>query len=191
MNLFNLFGKKPQKSQNTKMFEQSETSTLEPQIDNIPPKDLFIDNDPPQLEKTIIQEQSKITLFLNRNYHSLGINDGYEYHAQEILETGKKKIKAEFQLIIDQSIQKKFESRLQLKNIIVDVTKISDDVREKLENTIEELNSSITILQMQKELSADNEGWVMNAIHSYHQGYIQGLNDWISSEQLLNSIKNI
>lgn len=78
-----------------------------------------------------------------------------------------------------------------MKNIIVDVTKISDEARQKLENVIEELNASLNTLQKQKELSAENEGWVMSAIHSYHQGFVQGLNDYIAGENLLNSIKNI
>jgi hypothetical protein len=119
----------------------------------------------------------------------MGINDGYEYHSLETLETGKKKIRAEFQLIVDQCIQEKFASRLQMRNLIVDVSKVSDDARQKLENTVEELNSSLALLEKQKELSAENEGWVMNAIHSYHQGFVQGLNDYIAGENLLNSIK--
>jgi hypothetical protein len=43
---------------------------------------------------------------------------------------------------------------------------------------------------VQKDLSIENEGWVMNTIHSYQQGFIQGLNDFLERENLLNSIKN-
>ena len=74
---------------------------------------------------------------------------------------------------------------------MVDVSKVSEDTRQKLENTVDELNSSMDKLQKQKELSAENEGWVMNAIHSYHQGFVQGMNDFILGENLVNSIKNI
>lgn len=189
-----LFGNKgkTEQSETAAVIAPPETTVVEAQQANIPLVDLFIDNEVPQSEQQVAAEtQSKITVFLNRNYHSTGINDGYEYHLQETLETGKKKIRAEFQLIVDQSIQEKFASRLQMKNLIIDVTKISDDARQKLENTIEELNSSLSLLQKQKELSAENEGWVMNAIHSYHQGFVQGLNDYIAGEQLLNSIKNV
>ncbi len=75
--------------------------------------------------------------------------------------------------------------------MIVYVGKIADTTRQTLENTIEELNASLDLLQKQKELSSENKGWVMNAVHSYHQGFIQGLNDYIIGENLLNSIKNI
>lgn len=191
--LKNLFGG----SRKTKQQESSTevlplTTVMEAPQENIPPVDLFIDNEVPQLErKTTMETQNKITVFLNRNYHSMGTSDGYEYHSQETLETAMKKIRAEFQLIVDQSIQEKFTSRLQIKHLIVDVANISEEAKQKLENTIEEINSSLALLQEQKELSAVSEGWVMNAVHSYHQGFVQGLNDYISGENLLNSIKNI
>ena len=166
--------------------------TVADQPENIPPMDIFIDNEVPQPERQLTEEtKSKITLFLERNYHSMGINDGYEYHSHETLEMGKKKIRAEFQLIVDQTIQEKSERRLQLRMLIVNVEKIAEETKRNLELTIEELNSSIALLQKQKELSAENEGWVMNAIHSYHQGFVQGLSDYIAGENLLNSIKII
>lgn len=191
--LKNIFGSKGKTEQTETVSPITEplTTVVEAQPEVTPPVDLFIDNEAPKPEQVVEQSQSKVTEFLKRNWNTIGIYDGYEYHSRETLETAKKKIRAEFQLIIDQSIQEKFASRLQLKNMIVDVNKISDDARQKLENTVEELNSSLSILQKQKELSAENEGWVMNAIHSYHQGFIQGLNDWLAGEQLLNSIKNI
>lgn len=190
--LSKLFGNKTQTENLATMIAEPQTKIVATQQENIPPVDLFIDNEVPQHEQQVVAEtQNKITVFLNRNYHSMGTNDGYEYHSHETLEVGKKKIRAEFQLIIDQSIQEKFGSRLQMKNLIVDVSKISDDAKQKLENTVEELNSSLALLQKQKELSAENEGWVMNAVHNYHQGFVQGLNDYLTGEHLLNSIKNV
>lgn len=193
MSIFkNLFGGNKKTEPESSTFASPDTTIVEAQEENIPPVDLFIDNEVPQPEQQVAPEsQNIITVFLNRNYQAMGINDGYEYHSQEAMETAKKKIRAEYQLIIDQSMQEKLASRLQLKNMIVDVKNISADARQKLENTVEELNSSLSILQKQKELSAENEGWVMNAIHSYHQGFVQGLNDWLAGEHLLNSIKNI
>ena len=190
--LSKFFGSKTQTENQATMNAEPQATIVETLQENIPPFDLFIDNEVPQPEQHVAAEtQNKITIFLNRNYHSLGRNDGYEYHSQETLEVGMKKIRAEFQLIIDQSIQEKFGSRLQMKNLIVDVTNVSDDAKQKLENTVEELNSSLALLQKQKELSAENEGWVMNAVHNYHQGFVQGLNDYITGENLLNSIKNV
>ena len=190
--LSKFFGNKTQKENPFKMIGEPLSKASEAQVETIPPADLFIDNEEPQsLYQLAAEPQSKISVFLSRNYHSIGTSDGYEYHSQESLEVGKDKIKAEFQLILDQAIQEKLGSRLQMKHMIVYVGKIADTTRQTLENTIEELNASLDLLQKQKELSSENKGWVMNAVHSYHQGFIQGLNDYIIGENLLNSIKNI
>ena len=191
--LSKLLGNKTKAEKPLDMINNLPNTVEEIKTDNIPPIDLFIDNEPPQPEKQVVIEThpNKITGFLNRNYFSMGVNDGYEYHSQETLEIGKKKIKSEFQFILDQSIQEKLQKRLQIKNLIVHIAQIAETTKQTLENTIEEINSSLRILQNQKELSAENEGWVMNAIHSYHQGFIQGLNDYITGEDMLNSIKNI
>ena len=85
-----------------KTFAPASSSVVESSHENDPPIDLFIDNDPPQGEQQKIasNSKSKISIFLERNYHPIGVNDGYEYHSFETLETAKKKIRAEFQLII-------------------------------------------------------------------------------------------
>lgn len=191
MSIFNIFGKKPQTIESETDYKQTKTEELENQLDNIPPVDLFIDNEPPHIEEIEEPKQSEITLFLNRDFHKMGSGDGYEFHSSDTLETGLKKIRAEFQLIIDQSIQEKIDKRLKLTNLIVDVVDISDKTVNKLENTVLELNTTLDLLERQKELSAENEGWVMNAIHNYNQGFIQGLNDYISIENLLNLAKNV
>ena len=113
-----LFGNKG-KTEATETAVAEPGTVVEPQTDTVPPIDLFIDNEAPQPKQTIEQPQSRVTVFLSRNYHSIGIHDGYEYHSQETLETAKKKIRAEFQLIIDQAIQEKLASRLQLKNLMM------------------------------------------------------------------------
>jgi hypothetical protein len=192
MNIFSrLFGNKAKVI--TTETINSDSRDMATNITNVdaPPAELFIDSEQPKTTVSSTQEQSKITLFLNRNYHSLGVHDGYEYHSSETFDTGKKKIRAEFLLILDQVIQEKQEKKLQMQNLIIDVSSVSPSALQKLQNTINELNTSIETLQRQKELSIENEGWVMNAIHSYHQGFTQGLNDYIAGEELLNSIKNI
>lgn len=193
MNFFSrLFGSKKNSNVNVVNLPANQEKVVDESNVEAPPVELFIDSEQPKQSNAVQSTQhSKITLFLDRNYHSLGIRDGYEYHSSETLDTGKKKIRAEFQLILDQQIQEKQEKRLQLQHLIIDVTAISPLTLQKLQKTIEDLNSSIDLLHKQKELSIENEGWVMNAIHSYHQGFTQGLNDFIAGEELLNSIKNI
>lgn len=191
MSIFNFFGKKPQTIESETDYKQTKTEELENQLGNIPPVDLFIDNEPPQIEGIGEPNQSEITLFLKNDFHQMGSRDGYEFHSSDTLETGLKKIKAKFQLILDQSIQEKKQKILKLANLVVDVACISDKTVNKLENTIQELEISIELLESQKGLSAENEGWVMNAIHNYNQGFVQGVNDYVALEDLLNLKKSV
>lgn len=81
--------------------------TVADQPENIPPMDIFIDNEVPQPERQLTEEtKSKITLFLERNYHSMGINDGYEYHSHETLEMGKKKFGQSFSSLLTKQFKK-------------------------------------------------------------------------------------
>ncbi len=188
-----LFGSRAKTKNAESKTSELDASIIESNSADSPPFDLFVDSEIPLNEqsKRNLSLKSGISIYLDRNYHSFGINDGYEYHSNETLETGKKKIRSEFQLIIDQMVQEKSEQRLQLRMMVVKVEKISEETRRNLDLTIEELNTSISLLQKQKELSAVNEGWVMKAIHNYHLGFVQGLNDYLAGENLLNSIRNI
>jgi hypothetical protein len=172
---------------------ENETSVIdEPITDNELPFDLFInDIDPSNDQDLQAQSKSRISTFLDCNYHSIGLKEGYETRSTEILNRGKKKIRSKFHLIMDQMIQEKSERRLELKMMVVKVEGIESETKRNLELTIDELDSSMSLLQTQKELSVENEGWVMNAIHEYHQGFSQGVNEFIEQENLLNSINNI
>lgn len=166
-----------------------------------PTMDLFIDNEPPVIEQpTAFQpeiEQKKqkpqgvIESFLSRDYKTIGLFDGFEYHSQEALENAKRKIRTEFQFIMDRLIDEKTEKKFQTRTMLTNVINISPEAKQNLEILIEELNASIERLERQKSLSVEDEGWVMNAIHPYQQGFVQGLNDWVLGEQLISSVRSI
>ena len=191
MSIFNFFNRNASKKEDinpgTTPNKQTENySTL-----NTPPMDLFVDsNEPLKTPKKEAATGNRINLFLNRNFLTLGINDGFEYHSFDTFTKVKRKLLAEFQLIMDQEIQDKKERMLELRQLVIDVKNLSEAAKAKLELTIEELNSSLLLLQSQKELAALEEGWVMNAIHTYYQGFTQGLNDYIEGEQFLSAVKN-
>jgi hypothetical protein len=192
MNILTKFLNGKAKKETESFIASKPESPLETESEKIPPMDLFIEKEKPQQVRTESNAiPNKINTFLNRNYYSLGITEGFEHHSKETLEIGLQKLKAEFQLIIDQAIQEKSLKRLEVTNLIVHVGPISETTRNTLENTVEEINASLATLKLQQELCTENKGWVMNAIHSYHRGYIQGINDFINSEDFLNSIKNI
>ena len=192
MNILTKFLNGKAKKETESFITSEPDATLETASGKIPPMDLFIEKEKPQpvrIENNATP--NRINTFLNHNYYSLGISEGFEHHSKETLEIGMQKLKAEFQLIIDQAIQEKSIKRLEITNLIIHVGPISETTRIALENTVEEINTSLVTLKLQQELCTDNKGWVMNVIHSYHRGYIQGINDFINGEDFLNSIKNI
>lgn len=192
MNIFSkLFGKKRANVLLNTAIPENKDNIIASAESNTPNMDLFIESEEPSIKTVQVQQHSKITQFLNRNYHALGVHDGHEYHSSDSLTIGKRKIAAEFRLILDLEIQEKEEKRLQLENLITDVSAVSPLMLEKLQKTLEKICAAIDKLEKQKELSIEEEGWVMNAIYSYQQGFTQGLVDYLDSEELLNSIKNI
>lgn len=192
MNIFSkLFSKKQPTVLDNTPFSETRDNNISVVEDLIPDKDLFIESQEPKRQSIQTEQPGKITLFLNRNYHALGVHDGYEYHSSENLITGKRKIEAEFRLILDQEIQEKEEMKLQLENLIIDVSSVSPLTLQKLQNTLQKIGVAIDRLEKQKEISIAEEGWVMNAIYGYQQGFNQGVSDYIDSESMLNSIKNI
>lgn len=192
MNFFSkLFGgKKNQVTDSTNHSTTEDKFIDEPKIEG-PTMELFIESEEPKKPKLNPSSQSKLLLFLNRDFHSVGIREGFEHHCSETLDNAKKKIRSEFQLIIDQQVQEMCDKKLQLQNLIVDVNAVSALTLKKLENTIADIDRSIDLLLKQKELSIENEGWIMNVLHSYNQGFKQGVDDYIAGEDFLNSIKNI
>lgn len=152
----------------------------------------FADLEPPVAEsQQQTQSSSKVSEFLNRNYESKGINDGYEFGTHELLENSIKKIKSEFLISIDQMIEDKKLSILKLSTQKLAVGTIAPTVTHQLEASIVETNNSVSELQKQKGLSSENEGWVMNAVHSYKDGFIRGLLSKTEEDDLLSPISNL
>jgi hypothetical protein len=187
MRIFNFFGKRSDAKP-----EIPSSFLVDPQVTKVPPFDLFVDNDPPQPAKSQSDEGgTKLSQFLGIDFYTIGVRAGYEYHSEDTIALGKRKICADFRLIIDKIIQEKNEQVLKIKNHIISVGTIHEATTAQLKNTLEDLNSSIDLLNKQKELSNELEGWVMSAIYSYHQGFVQGVSDYFASELLIGSIKNL
>lgn len=151
------------------------------------PENLFVASAAPETPSAIEALKTIVNDFLDQDFFSAGSRDGFNFHSNEILESRKKEIKSRFILIMDQAIQEKRQNRLQLENLRVDMAGISDELEEKLNNTVGEMDHSLETLKQQKELASLDEGWVMTCIRKYHNGCLQGMRDYIESESLFGS----
>ena len=154
----------------------------------VPPLEMFVADTPPSSERQISPAEArptKLAAFLGRDYWGMGRRDGYLSHTAESLEMWRRKTKSEFQLVMDQLIQDRSEQRLTLLNHLAGIGTIHAATSAQLKNTLQELEAEMERLTTQKELSALEEGWIMNVLHSYQLGFTQGLQEYIESENLV------
>lgn len=157
------------------------------QPNQAPTKDLFIDDSHPNEQRVLKKFNSElISDYLNQDYHQIGIQEGFSMHSNEAAESRKQLIKSNFRNLLNQIIDKNREDILKLSNSLIEVSELSKELKEKLENKITFLKSEIDDLDLQKQLSAENEGLVMSAIHNYHQGFLSGLRSYFEMEKIIN-----
>ena len=143
--------------------------------------DLFVDPNPP-VDENIVAEQHaggrRIESFLDQDFYRRGYSDGYQYHTQDILDNRVRSIKADFRLQLDQSIDQKRRELLNLEMRSLDVEGLSERILRRIEATADDFRAMIARLELEKELSASDEGWVMKVVHSYRDGFIRGLEEY-------------
>lgn len=141
-------------------------------------KDLFSDNEPPTKTTPTEIKTSRLQDFLKINYSTLGFGDGYENHSTDLLDRKISILKSEFRQIIDESIDNRKQEVFQLRNQLIETRGLSDRIVEQLELRIQELKEVISKLEREKELSVEDEGLVMNAVHQYQEGFLRGCKEW-------------
>lgn len=191
MNILKNIFRRPVKNSESVMISDFKNEILPQEEPKDILKELFVDEMPPQvaIQKTE-KKKNRISEFMERNFQQMGICDGYETGTQELMDSTIKKIKSEFIIIIDQMIEEKRLSIVNMKNQIPAIGNLSPVIVQQLENTIEVIKDSILELQKQKELSIENEGWVMNGIHSYKSGMLCGLQTKLEEKDLLTPGSN-
>lgn len=140
-------------------------------------ENLFIDNEPPLKNRGEVENESYLTIkdFLNRDFFNEGKTDGYNYGTQERCDNKIKLIKANFLLELDKIIDEKNNviQKIELrKNEIGNLSPVAIINLDLIKNNLQKI---IDELKIQKELSVDNEGWIMNALHAYKLGFNEGL----------------
>jgi hypothetical protein len=148
-------------------------------------EDLFIDNNPPA--KTAIVEENtnnEVISFLGRDFYTKGYEDGYRSHSDELRKNTINSIKSDFRIKIDILIDKKRNTSLEIQNMQAETGKISESLNLQMVNILKDFDRSIAKLEKEKEYSAEDEGWVMKAIHQYNEGFVKGTSRY-QEEKLL------
>lgn len=171
--------------------ETTSSATIPP-AGSSPPEELFLDRTPPSPDEPELPEtESPIAAFLRRDYAGMGMHDGFEYHHQEHLQVMRRRIKAEYLTLLDQVILERRDLRRRLQDRMIDVASISHEMHSKLQLVLEEMHYILDILERQKKLAIEDEGWLMQALHAYQQGFLKGVQDRLESDELLTRLQII
>ncbi|MBF8149263.1 hypothetical protein ITJ86_05110 [Winogradskyella sp. F6397] len=155
---------------------------------HLPPEELFIDNSSPKESREVKKVHSQlINDYLNKDYYQIGIQEGFSMHSNEAAQSRKQLIKSNFRNLINEIIEENREAIFNLSNSLIEVSDLSTELKDKLENKIEFLKAEIDDLDLQKQLSIEDEGLVMSAIHSYHQGFLSGIKSYLEMDKIINN----
>ena len=175
MNFLSFFSRKraPDNQDRSANNQNVDTAAAEPEVDVM--KDLFVEEHPPQdVVEADPRTESILNVFLEKNYGVRGFNDGYQSRSNEVLENNLLRIKSEYRIILDQMIDKQGGEIFSLRNELIISKSLSERLPDQLKLRIEELQSLISKLENQKELSIDGSGWVSLPIQNYADGFRRG-----------------
>lgn len=145
---------------------------------------LFVEKHAPSEQKeSTNQHGSKLAMFLESDFRSIGYRDGYRYSSADVMDNSMRLIRSEFREIVDHMIEECRGIISQLLNQAVELRHISLKGDEKLTIRIEMIKETIVKLVQEKENSTMDEGLIMKAIHQYRDGFIRGVND--NNDELL------
>jgi hypothetical protein len=149
-------------------------------------EDLFIENEAPveEMQTTPQKVKSHLARFLERDFYSMGFQDGYMRHSSELLDTTVRKIKVEFRLCIDKQSQEVNEQIMELEKHLIDIDGISEKLTGKVMLSKKKFQQDFDRLEKETQKSAIDEGLVMIAIHQYNEGYYMGVSKY-QNENLL------
>jgi len=156
---------------------QMETNQEKPFI----AEELFCENNPDlgTNETDKMPKLNPLIEFKDRDFKSIGYKVGFEEHSSDAMDNYTLKFKAEFRNIIQMMKDKSKSEIFTLKNELVDAQSISIRLTKKIELRIEQIESNTNTLDYELELSILNEGFVMEAIHNFNQGYKRGYGDYL------------
>ncbi len=150
-------------------------------------EDLFIEDEAPveEVQATSQKAKSHLASFLDRNFYSMGFQDGYMRHSLELLDTKVRKIKAEFRLCIDKQSQEVHKQILELDKHLIDIDGLSERLTGKVMLSKKKLQQDFDRLESEKQKSAIDEGLVMVAVHQYNEGYYMGVSMYQNENHLI------
>jgi hypothetical protein len=168
------------------LFRREPTSTpgSEAIAPGLPSEDLFLDTQAP-VPSPAASEASLLGSFLGRDFMSLGQEEGFDFHSAEYLKASRRRIRAEFLVLLDQVILERRDACRLVQHRMIELEDLSLEMHRQLELQLEEMHRVLHVLEQQKTLAANEEGWLMQALHAYQVGYHRGVQDRLDSDEFI------
>lgn len=169
MSFFNLFRRSKTDVHNKAM----DTATVKPPI--AVEHQLFVEEEAPELKNPVKKTINPIEVFLDQNFEWQGYNDGYSHPETDYLVNKSRILRSEFRLAVDKCMDARRTEVGNLKLHLIQTNGISPRLEEQLNEKVRQVEVTIHELDIQKILSAEDEGMISTATHSYRLGFIRGL----------------
>lgn len=157
-----------------------------PEID----EELFKDDGASEKIQLTGERKSRLSEFLEMDHYKDGYNDGYDYPAQNILESSIEKLKSDFMFIIDRMTDEMNNEIIKLTEHSINISDISQKSGALTENRIMELRKLILKLMDEKGYCLNNSGMILSVINNYRSGFEKGLHV-CTQEKMLAAGKGI
>ena len=201
-NFFGLFGKNGVNHNNVNEVESSVDNHLDSDVitsQDIPLKDIFINNKPPVSESESVMEHNytsdstPIDDVINKNWFNIGYDDGYLQSSSAVKNTRIEFIKSEIIQAICKHIDV-YEEDLSKKEIELSDIEEDNDLKEVVngyKTRITQIQKKISNLFLEKEnIQLGKDGKFCSPIYDYKNGFIEGISDKIRKDDVRDSIMN-
>ncbi|HMQ68889.1 MAG TPA: hypothetical protein PKA90_07780 [Ignavibacteria bacterium] len=150
-------------------------------------ENLFEDKGTPEKKAIASEKKTGLSEFIEKDYYSDGYNDGYDYPSENILNSSVEKIKSDFILILEKTIDEMNNEIIKLSEHTINISEISPRACSLTDNRIKELRKLILRMIEEKELCENNKGMILSPINSYVSGFDKGLFTFTQEKMIMSS----
>ena len=131
-----------------------------------------------------LMNSPELEAFFQDNHFGLGRHNGANYRSQEAFELGKHSLTSRFHNVLEDLIARRQEKLHKMQLEVIAIEGISKTMSMQLQLACEQLQTDISTLQKQIELSNRQQGWILDALNRYHIGFSKGLREALDFELL-------
>jgi hypothetical protein len=135
-------------------------------------------------ESSALQDDEPISTFLNQDHGATGRLEALLMPTHEALESGRSRIVADFDNILDRCISKRMKHAHRMEQLMLDLGNGSALMVQKLKVAIAHNQKHIDQLQEQRQLAHNGYGWCRASVSAYSAGFVRGFREATDIDKL-------